>query len=70
MLFQQYITGKKTNEIIFHVPIGSAKKTYLINFRHNSSEIKYVQYDKNTCCWYMLCMMPDNMLQKILLPLG
>ena len=46
MMFQQYITGLENNKILFHVPIGSAKKSYLIGFHQNPPAIKYVQHEK------------------------
>ena len=51
MMFQRYIPGEdKLNEIIFHVPIESAKKSDLTDFRTNAPAIKYIQHEKNTCC--------------------
>ena len=44
----------KNNEIIFHVPIGSAKKIYLIDFHHNALVIKYVQHEENNCVFSSL----------------
>ena len=54
-LFQRYITGEDNlNAIIFHVPIGNAKKTNLIYFHYNYPAIKYVQHDKSTCVFIRL----------------
>ena len=54
-MFQRCITGEdNTNEILFHDPIGSAKKKDVIYFHPNASAIKYVQHDKNTCCFSTL----------------
>ena len=54
MLFQGYITGKKTNEIKFHVPIGSAKNPDLIDFHPYAPAVKYFQHDKYTCVYISL----------------
>ena len=52
MIFQQYIPGKvNLNEIIFHVPIGSAKKQEITSFHLYAPVIKYVQHKKNPCCF-------------------
>ena len=54
-LFQRYITGKDNpNEIIYHVPIGSFKTSDLTDFYPYAPEIKYVQHDKNNCCFSSL----------------
>ena len=39
MLFQKYITGKKSMKLYFMFPLEVPKKTYLIDFCHNSPEI-------------------------------
>ena len=50
-LFQLYFPGEgNSNEIIYHVPIRSAKKSEINNFHPYAHAIKYVQHDKNTCC--------------------
>ena len=54
-MVQQCITGEdKPNEIIFHVPIGSAKKLDITNFHPYAPAIKYVQHDNNDCCFSSL----------------
>ena len=55
MLFQQYIPGEDNpNEIIFHAPIGSARKIDLNGFHPYAPAIKYVQLDNNTCVFSIL----------------
>ena len=55
MLFQWYIPGEDNpNEIIFHVTIGSAKKTDLIYFHLYAPAIKYLQHNDNNCVFSSL----------------
>ena len=50
-LFQLYFPGEgNSNEIIYHVPIRSAKKSEINNFHPYAHAIKYFQLHKNTCC--------------------
>ena len=62
MLFQRYIPGENnTNEIIFHVTIGSDKKTDLIDLNPYAPTFKYIKNDENTCVFSSLAYdMFDN----------
>ena len=43
MMFQQYITGEDNpNDIVFYIPIGSAKINDYINFHPYALGMKYV----------------------------
>ena len=66
MLFQRFIPGEENpNEIIFHVPIGSAK-TYLFDFHPYTPVIKYLQHDNNTCLFSILVSTLIGAIEHIL----
>ena len=50
-LFQLYILDEgDSNELIFHLSIGSATKSEIKIFHPYAPAIKYVQHDKNNSC--------------------
>ena len=52
MLFQKYIPGEDNpNEVVFHVPIVSAKKLDLADFHPYAYAMIHFQHDNNTCCY-------------------
>ena len=51
-LFHQHINGEENpNEIKFYVHIGCAKNIKFTDLHPYAPAIKYVQHEKNTCCF-------------------
>ena len=73
MLFQRYVPGFFFNDIIFHFPIGSTQKPILlvsitISLQSNIFNMKKIPV--YSVAWDIICIIPENMLQKSLLPIG
>ena len=51
-MFQKKIPGQdNSTEFTFPLPIGSSKKAEITEFHPHAPGIKYLQDDKNVCCF-------------------